>query len=77
MQVAVSNVWAILADRYMSEYYPEWYARYPVHLCSPDVYFIFEGENAGRFTWDISENGVLTDSDGAQNMLLMRFFAVW
>ena len=42
----------ILADHYMSEYYPKWYERYPVKLAEPEVYFTFEGENAGRFTWN-------------------------
>ncbi|MBQ1546286.1 MAG: copper amine oxidase N-terminal domain-containing protein, partial [Clostridia bacterium] len=43
-----------LADKYMSEYYPEWYERYPVMLNDPDVYFDFEDEDAGRFTWNIN-----------------------
>ena len=55
-----------LADQYMSEFYPDWYARYPVHLCDPEKYFTFEGENAGRFTWNMSTG--LTDPDGLQNM---------
>lgn len=56
-----------LADRYMSEYYPEWYNRYQTFLCSPAVYFTFTGENAGRFTWytESAENGI-TDPDGLQ-----------
>ena len=54
-----------LADRYMSQYYPKWYERYQVYLCSPYTYFTFEGENAGRFSWDTqnSEAG-LKDPDG-------------
>ena len=59
----------VAADRYMSEYFPEWYERYDVPVCSPDVYFSFEGENAGRFTWDVSgANGGLTDPEGMQRM---------
>jgi len=46
-----------LADYYMSKYYPEWYQRYPIKLCDPEVYFSFEGDTAGRFRWDVSENG--------------------
>ena len=46
----------ILADRYMSEYYPKWYERYPVKLADPETYFTFEGENAGRFIWDTNES---------------------
>lgn len=57
----------LLADRYMSEYYPDWYARYPVHLCDPEKYFTFEGENAGRFTW--STDTGLTDPDGLQDRM--------
>ena len=57
----------VLADRYMSKYYPAWYERYPIYLCNPDGYFGFTGENAGRFRWDTSGAGVLTDPDGLQN----------
>ena len=58
----------ILADKYTSEYYAEWYERYPARLFDPEVYFTFTGENAGRFTWDLSGAGLLTDPDGVQNM---------
>ncbi len=57
-----------LADYYMKTYYKEWYDRYPVYLCSPDTYFTFTGENAGRFSWDTSDAGVLKDPEGLQNM---------
>lgn len=58
-----------LADKYMSEYYPEWYKRYPVKLADPETYFTFEGENAGRFTWDTSgEKSDFSDPDGLQDM---------
>lgn len=40
-----------LANKVMSECYPEWYGRYPIYLCDPDVYFTFTGETAGKFTW--------------------------
>ena len=33
-----------LAEQYMSSYYPQWYARYGIYLCDPEVYFGFEGE---------------------------------
>ncbi len=58
-----------LADMYMSEHYPLWYERYPVYLCDPDRYFMPEGENAGRFTWDTeyTDQG-LTDPDHIQDM---------
>ncbi len=54
-----------LADEYMSKYYPEWYRRYPIYLCDPDVYFTFTGENAGKFTWS---NDVLSDSENVWDM---------
>ena len=54
-----------LADEYMSKYYPKWYSRYSIYLCSPDVYFKFTGENAGKFTWSTD---VLADSESIRNM---------
>ena len=54
-----------LADEYMSKYYPEWYSRYPIYLCNPDVYFTFTGENAGKFTWS---DDILADSENIKNM---------
>ena len=54
-----------LADEYMSEYYPEWYRRYPAYLCDPDVYFSFTGENSGKFTWSAD---VLPDGENVRNM---------
>lgn len=57
-----------LAKNYMETYYKEWSDRYPIYLCSPETYFTFTGENAGRFSWDTSGKGVLTDPEGLQNM---------
>ena len=58
-----------LAERYMAKYYPAWYARYPICLCDPDVYFTFEGEQAGRFTWRTDGGGGgFTDPDGIRDM---------
>jgi len=57
-----------LADQYMSGHYKEWYRRYPIYLCDPAVYFSFEGDKAGRFSWDTSGSGVLRDPDGLQEM---------
>ena len=54
-----------LADEYMSEYYPEWYSRYTIYLCDPDVYYTFTGENAGKFTWS---DEVLADSENIKDM---------
>ena len=69
----------ILADHYMSEYYPEWYERYPIYLCDPGVYFAINGEYAGRFTWDVEGGNGLADPDGLQDMepeeVLLTLFA--
>ena len=58
----------LLADHYMSEYFPKWYARYPVALKKPENYFHFEGEKAGLFRWDTGESGKLSDPAGMQKM---------
>ena len=56
-----------LAEKYMTTYYPAWCDRYPVHLCDPDVYFSFTGENAGRFSWDTTDGETgLADPEGLQ-----------
>ena len=58
-----------LAERYMAKYYPAWYARYPICLCDPEVYFAFEGETAGRFSWRTDGGrGGFTDPDGIRDM---------
>ncbi|MBQ9673577.1 MAG: hypothetical protein IJV39_03015 [Ruminococcus sp.] len=57
----------LLADKYMSEYYPEWYERYPVKLADPETYFTFDGENAGRFTWNTKGDG-LTDPENISDL---------
>ena len=57
-----------LADYYMSEYFPKWYARYPAALKKPENYFHFEGEKAGLFRWNTGEGGRLSDPAGVQNM---------
>ena len=57
-----------LADKYMTEFYPEWSSRYSVALSSPDNFFYMEGDTAGRFTWDTTSGKGLTDDLGAQNM---------
>lgn len=56
-----------LAEQYMSEFYPEWYERYPVKLADPETYFTFEGENAGRFTWDTTRED-FSDPEKMQEM---------
>ena len=56
-----------LADHYMSEYFPEWYSRYPAALRDEADYFDFSDENTGVFSWVPSESGV-TDPEGIQDM---------
>ena len=58
-----------LADRYMSEYFPDWYERYPVALKEYEQYTSVENENAGKFSWNLTgENGGLNDPDHYSNM---------
>ena len=58
----------VLADSYMSRYFPEWYARYPVVLKDYAQYTEVEGANAGKFSWNLTgENGGLSDPDGYRN----------
>ena len=58
----------LLADKYMSKYYPKWYERYPVKLADPSSYFSFTSQNAGRFTWDTKGNNGLTDPENVAAM---------
>lgn len=58
-----------IADRYMSEYFPEWYERYPVALKEYEQYTSVENENAGKFSWNLTgENGGLNDPDHYSDM---------
>ena len=53
-----------LSDAYMSRYYPQWYARYPVALKDYTQYTSTENEKAGKFSWDLTgKNGCLCDPD--------------
>ncbi|MBO4356246.1 MAG: copper amine oxidase N-terminal domain-containing protein, partial [Clostridia bacterium] len=59
----------VLAEKVMSEYYPRWFERYPALLSDPGLYFTFEGDDAGRFTWFTDgSSGGLTDPDQIQKM---------
>lgn len=58
-----------LADRYMSEYFPQWYERYAVQRKDFEAYTTFEKEYAGKFSWDLTgENGGLTDPEHYRDM---------
>ena len=58
-----------LADRFMSEYYPDWHERYATDIKSQSLYFDFQDERAGIFSWNTDgSNGGLTDPDDIRNM---------
>lgn len=58
-----------LADTYMSRYFPEWYARYPVALKEYNEYIAISSEYTGKFSWSLTgENGGLNDPDDYKNM---------
>ena len=57
-----------LAEEYMTKYYPEWSSRYPVVLRDYETMTNIEAEGTGKFSWDVSGDGVLTDPDGYQEM---------
>lgn len=50
-----------LVKKYMVKFYPDWSLRYFPKAVGYNSYTGFEGENAGRFSWDL--NGVLTDPE--------------
>ena len=58
----------LIADRYMKTYFPAWSRRYPTTLKKYDVMTNVEGENTGKFSWDLTEEGILTDPDGYADM---------
>ena len=55
-----------LAEEYMSKYYPQWWDRYHEVYKNFDNYTKYEGENAGKFSWDLKNT--LADPDGYANM---------
>lgn len=52
-----------LAASYMKEYYPDWYAKYPV--CSRGRNYLTD---YAQMRWDASGSAVMTDPDGYLNM---------
>ena len=57
-----------LAQKYMTEYYPAWAARYNVLQADPARYFFFEEDNkSGVFNFSTDEKGLL-DPDGYLDM---------
>ena len=57
-----------LADRYMSDFFPEWYSRYPACLKDSETYFKFDKDSLGVFSWDIGADNGISDPDGIQGM---------
>lgn len=57
-----------LADEYMSEYFPDWYARYPIALKKYEEYTHVEGEYVGKFSWNLTgADAVLSDPDNLRS----------
>lgn len=57
-----------LADEYMSEYFPDWYARYPIALKNYEEYTHVEGEYVGKFSWNLTgADAVLSDPDNLRS----------
>ena len=58
----------LLADYYMSEYYSEWYERYPIRLADPETYLVFREQMHGKFSWHTDGRAGFTDPEGIQDM---------
>ncbi|MBQ9468832.1 MAG: hypothetical protein IJU52_07490 [Clostridia bacterium] len=56
-----------LADLYTAQFFPAWYARYPVRLCSPSLYCDVSADNAGFFRFDTS-GAAFSDPDGVAGL---------
>lgn len=65
-----------LADYYMTKYYPQWSERYDAVLRTYSSYTaIASNANAGKFTWDLSGDKLLSDPDGYANMTPAQILA--
>ena len=57
-----------LADKYMSKYFSDWYARYPIALKNYEEYTYVEGEYVGKFSWNLTgADSVLSDPDNLRS----------
>ena len=57
-----------LADKYMSKYFSDWYARYPIALKNYEEYTHVEGEYVGKFSWNLTgADSVLSDPDNLRS----------
>ena len=54
-----------LAEKYMSQYYPQWWERYHKVYKRFDSYTKYSGKDAGKFSWDLKNT--LADPDGYAN----------
>ena len=69
---------AQLANHYMDTYYPQWTERYTPVVRGESYIKVYDSHHpeannykfrkAGRFSWDLSGNGLLTDPDGYAKM---------
>jgi hypothetical protein len=69
-----------LATEYMSKYYPEWYKYHDVMLRNWDSYTAIASGSAskdlaGKFTWDLSGEAMLSDPDGYADMSAAEILA--
>lgn len=62
-----------LAERYMTNYYPQWVSKFPVKVRGLDYL-----QNYSQFRWHLSEQGLMNDSDGYTTLsaddILKRLF---
>ena len=60
----------MLADRYMSRYYPAWYERYEIVLFDTDLYLDFPEDKPalGVFHWNITD-AALSETGGTMTGL--------
>ena len=57
-----------LADKYMSKYFSDWYARYPIALKNYEEYTYVEGEYVGKLSWNLTgADSVLSDPDNLRS----------
>lgn len=67
----------VLAETYNTRYFSAWHERYPVFLLPYERYIpTTESEETGRFTWDLSAAGGLSDPDGVAAMRPAQLLAL-
>ena len=63
------------ANRYMTTYYPDWSRRYPTTLKDYAAMTDIKTEGTGKFSWDLTGAGILTDPDGYADMNVYEILA--